>query len=174
MQKCVLAFNVQADEGNAIDLDSAKDPTGDVFAGSTDITAASDVPVTLRGRLVELVLLKNHCEKEVALVVAEMHQFLLFLHKQKALIPIKIGTIGNSSLDQGLKSLLVKKRILLNNKQFLTQQLCGKSGIFSPYMCVATVPFRRFGTIEIEEMESDDAVSTSGEEDNCDRDLWDP
>ena len=119
-------------------------------------------------------LLKNRYEEEVAFVVAEMHQFLLFLHEEKALIQIKIGAIGISSLDQGLKSLLVQKRILLNNKQVFTQQLMRKLHIFSPYLCVATVPFRRLGTIEIEEMESDGSVSTSGEEDNCERDLWDP
>lgn len=181
MKKCVLSYNARSGNEETLSFEDVKDPTGVVFDEFSSSLTADSIPLSVKRKLVDMMLLKYRCKEEIALVKEEMLRFQRFHYLQKTLISEHLRSLEPSCFNRGLCSLLSQKHALLNNMQVRVQHLWGQQfGIYFPYYCEFVQTFQRLGDVELEQSESehsneellDDTINDSDEssDEDCDSD----
>lgn len=94
-------------ENESVTFDDIKDPCGDIFAQVQSPTDASNVPSSVKKKLVQLVCFQERCKEEQDLVKQEMLRLTYFIIAQINFISSYLRS--DADVNRGLRSLLLQK-----------------------------------------------------------------
>ena len=107
MKQQLAILNGLMENAETVTFDDIKDPCGDIFVQVQSPTDVSNVPSSVKKKLVQLVCFQDRCKEEQDLVKQEMRRLTSFIIAQINFISSYL--ISDADVNRGLRSLLLQK-----------------------------------------------------------------
>lgn len=124
-----------------------RDPCAAIYCPFNPSSETSNVPLSVKKKLVQLVCLQDRCKEEQTLLEQEMLRFSNFLTNQVSVITsyLETGTV----VDRGLMSLLLQKADIHRKNLSLLRRTCGHAVTFPPFEDPGET-YLQFTSLEVE------------------------
>lgn len=134
-------------ENETVTFDDIKDPCGDIFVQVQSPTDASNVPSSVKKKLVQLVCFQDRCKEEQDLVKHEMFRLTSFIIDQINFITSYLSS--DADVNRGLRSLLLQKAAVHKKRLNSLRSMFGDVVTVPPFDLEET--YLHFSEVEVED-----------------------